>query len=515
MATGNRYDWARVGKGAFLITVGSLLSMALFGLLYWAFGLGNIRFSIRVLVAIAWVATTVILMRKSAQVVRNQPVLSLIYFVWAVGLIAGLASVGDWAHRSMSSFYQCDSLTKGAIAGHEYIQARQPVEVDTGKVGYFYYYDTRSSTRNPKEYITFKACVAAPVKGSKGVYTVYQVKDKEHSFFYGQQDMVAQFHHDFCAALRDTLQHHRYDAQCRTFRIITPQNSDDYERYMRAVEDASIMSNDTAFSVQSNPVIIKPVDDVQLGSQARVEKGNVILFLISQLLVWLALFLSYALSRKAKGVAERDSDLIDDVIKFVKTPANWSGVLIVILLVAYYVTATAMGYTHSSMLLDYGAITGYHLITLGEWWRLLTSMLMHADFMHLALNLIALGAALALFGKLLQGWRGLLVFFGTGIVGALCSAIYSDGIVTGASGAIMGMYGYCISAIFFDKTRAWRMTYGVSFTVAIVFVGFTMVSSVLPGVSLSAHLAGFLSGGVAGAAYVRWMQRNIPGDEDE
>lgn len=515
MKKGDGHNWTRVGKDAFSITVGSLLSLALYGLLYWAVGLGNIRFSIRVLVSIAWMAATVILLRKTVREVRHQAVRLIIYFVWALGLVAGLASVGDWAYRSMSSFYQCDSLTKGAIAGHEYIQTRQPVEVDTDKVGYFYYYDSRTNSRNPTEYITFKACIAAPVKGSKGVYTVYQVVGEEHKVFYGQRDKVEEFHHDFCVALRDTLQHHRYDAQCRTYRLITPQNNDDYERYMRAVEDASIMSNDTTFSIQNNPVIIRPIDDVQLGSQARIKGGNVIVFVISQLLVWLALFLSHALSGKGKDVAERDADLIDEIIKFVKTPANWSGVLIVVLLVAYYVTATVMGYTHTSMLLDYGAITGYHLITLGEWWRLLTSMLMHADFMHLALNLFALGAALALFGKLLQGWRGLLVFFGTGIVGALCSAIYSNGIVTGASGAIMGMFGYCLSAIFFDKTRAWRMTYGVSFTVAIIFVGFTMVSSVLPGVSLSAHLAGFLSGGLAGAVHVQWMQRDIPDDEDE
>ena len=527
MTTGNRQDWARVGKGAFSITMGSLLSLALYGLLYWAVGLGNIRYSIRVLVSITWAVATVILLRKSVREVRHQ-VRSrraigfryVIYFVWALGLISGLASAGDWVHRSMSSFYQCDSLTRDAIAGHEYIQTRQPVEVDTDKVGYFYYYDIRSYTRRDSNHITFKACIAAPVKGSRGVYTVYQFEGQEHEYIYGQQDKVEEFHHDFCDALCDTLHNHHYDAQCRTYRLITPQNSDDddYEHYMRAVEDASMMSNDTALSVQSNPVIIEPIYDVQLGSQARIEVGYVIVFIISQLLVWLALFLSHALSRKGKDVAEHDADLIDEVIRFVKTPANWSGVLIAVLLVAYYVTAMAMGYTHSSMLLDYGAITGYHLITLGEWWRLLTSMLMHADFIHLGLNLFALGAALAFFGKLLQGWRALLVFFGTGIVGALCGAIHSDGIVTGASGAIMGMYGYCISAIFFDKTRAWRMTYRtvrVSFTVAIIFLVFTIATRVLPGMSMSAHLAGFLSGGLAGAVHVQWMQRGIPGDEDE
>ena len=527
MATGNRYDWTRVGKDAFSITVGSLLSVALYGLLYWAVGLDNIRFSLRVLVSIAWMAATIILLRKSVWEVRHQvrsrSALGFriaIYFVWVVGLFAGLASADDWIHRSMSSFYQCDSLTRDAIAGHEYIQTRQPVEVDTDKVGYFYYYDIRSFRRSGSNHITFKACIAAPVKGSKGVYTVYQFEGQEHEYIYGQQDKVEEFHQDFCDALCDTLHNHHYDAQCRTYRLITPQNSDndDYEHYMRAVEDASMMSNDTAISVQSNPVIIEPIYDVQLGSQARIEVGYVIGFIISQLLVWLILFLSHALSRKGKEVAELDADLIDEVIRFVKTPANWSGVLIGILLVAYYVTAMAMGYTHSSMLLDYGAITGYHLITLGEWWRLLTSMLMHADYIHLGLNLFALGAVLAFFGKSLQGWRGLLVFFGTGIVGALCGAIHSDGIVTGASGAIMGMYGYCISAIFFDKTRAWRMTYRtfrVSFTVAIIFLVFTIATRVLPGMSMSAHLAGFLSGGLAGAVHVQWMQRGIPGDEDE
>ena len=303
MTTGNRQDWARVGKGAFSITMGSLLSLALYGLLYWAVGLDNIRFSLRVLVSIAWMAATIILLRKSVREVRHQIVRIVIYFVWVVGLFAGLASADDWIHRSMSSFYQCNSLIRDAIAGHEYIQTRQPVEVDTGKVGYFYYYDIRRPfKRNRTRRITFKACIAAPVKGSQGVYTVYQFEGPEQEYIYGEQDKMEEFHHDFCDALCDTLHNHHYDAQCRTYRLITPQNSDndDYEHYMRAVEDASMMSNDTAISVQSNPVIIEPIYDVQLGSQARIEVGYVIGFIISQLLVWLALVLSHALSRKEK-----------------------------------------------------------------------------------------------------------------------------------------------------------------------------------------------------------------------
>ena len=100
MTTGNRRDWARVGKDAFSITVGSLLSVALYGLLYWAVGLGNIRYSIRMVVSIAWAVATVILLRKSVREVRHQ-VRSrraigfryVIYFVWALGLL------GSWFVR--------------------------------------------------------------------------------------------------------------------------------------------------------------------------------------------------------------------------------------------------------------------------------------------------------------------------------------------------------------------------------------------------------------------------------
>jgi rhomboid protease GluP len=159
-----------------------------------------------------------------------------------------------------------------------------------------------------------------------------------------------------------------------------------------------------------------------------------------------------------------------------------------------------MGYSESSSVLDYGAILGYNLFVKNEWWRLVTSMLMHANILHLLINLMVLFFILAFWGAmfpLYQGWRGALVFFGAGIVSSFCCALYSDGVTVGASGAIMGMIGYPFGCLMFNSKKRNRTNNSTLLLLAI-FIGPTILLSFTRGISLAGHVSGLLCGVIAG-----------------
>jgi membrane associated rhomboid family serine protease len=78
----------------------------------------------------------------------------------------------------------------------------------------------------------------------------------------------------------------------------------------------------------------------------------------------------------------------------------------------------------------------------GDWWKLITSQFAYGNGFYEFVTLLAI----AIFGWLLERRHGpvvvLAVFFGAGVTGALvASAVYPDAVVSGASGAALGLLG--------------------------------------------------------------------------
>src|SRR5690606_3233599 len=91
-------------------------------------------------------------------------------------------------------------------------------------------------------------------------------------------------------------------------------------------------------------------------------------------------------------------------------------------------------------LLGWGA--NYAPLTLaGEWWRLFSSVFVHAGLIHLGFNTYALLLA----GRMVERVYGhagyLLLYLFAGLTGSAASAIFSGGPSVGASGAIFGIFG--------------------------------------------------------------------------
>jgi rhomboid protease GluP len=139
----------------------------------------------------------------------------------------------------------------------------------------------------------------------------------------------------------------------------------------------------------------------------------------------------------------------------------------------------------------------------GQWWRVFTAILLHADPAHLAGNLsigiLLFGLAMGRFGT----GTGLLAAFLAGAVGNLTSLVLNAkpfyGL--GASGMVMGALGM-LSA----QTLRWGGKSGAPLTRRLVGVAagimlFTLYG-LAPGTDMAAHLGGFVGGLLLGAGLV-------------
>jgi len=502
----SKHDWSGVWRSIGSITFISMLSVALFGLLYWVADLKSLQYSFRLFIGLLWVVATVLLLRRFTHIVQNEVPRDFLLLFLFIALVSGLCGVGDYADRRTSLFHECDSIVKDSLGSEEYIHSLFLVEVDTSMVGYYVYpkvhrhYQRYSSGSD----ITFEAYVAAPVKQSNGVYMIYHVSGDRHDYSFASDEKLNEYLHEFSVALRDTLQQHHYDSRCTTFQRINP-NDEEYDYILKAVGNASISCYDTAFAIENHPVIIRPVYDVPLSGEPHVRVGYVICFAVCMGIIALILAFARTRRKKRKGNTNAGFELEKETVKYIKNPKNWPSVFIFLLPIIYYMIALALGYKESSSALDYGAISGYNLFVKGEWWRLVTSMLMHVNMIHLVSNLMGLFIILQFWCVVIpiyQGWTGLLVFFGTGIVSSLCCALFSDAVTVGASGAIMGMLGFPFGFMI-DSKKLWTSTNKTILKVLAILIVPTILLSFTRSISLTGHVSGLLCGFIAGVIYCK------------
>jgi membrane associated rhomboid family serine protease len=78
----------------------------------------------------------------------------------------------------------------------------------------------------------------------------------------------------------------------------------------------------------------------------------------------------------------------------------------------------------------------------GQWWRLFTSMFLHASFFHLAVNMYSLYFVGTIMEQVIGRWRFLLLYLASGLAGSAGALLWSPLTPTvGASGAIFGVLG--------------------------------------------------------------------------
>ena len=149
------------------------------------------------------------------------------------------------------------------------------------------------------------------------------------------------------------------------------------------------------------------------------------------------------------------------------------------------------GSSYSNVLLKYGANLGV-LVKNGEYFRLVTSMFLHAGVVHIFFNLYSLyivGAKIEdFFGK----WKFLLIYLLSGIAGNLLSIGFNSEVVSvGASGAIFGLFG---ALLYFGYTYRGYIGSIIKSQILPIIIYNLILGFVIPGIDISAHIGGLIGG---------------------
>jgi rhomboid protease GluP len=141
-----------------------------------------------------------------------------------------------------------------------------------------------------------------------------------------------------------------------------------------------------------------------------------------------------------------------------------------------------------------GAKSGYHIVVLGQYWRLVMPTFLHFDLLHLAFNSFVLWQVGPQVEELFGSRRYLFMYLLTGILGFVASLWWYDlhgrpVLSAGSSASLFGLIGILISYI--SQRRGFASEYRASlirWAIFIIVIGF-----VLP-FDNAAHIGGLLSG---------------------
>jgi rhomboid protease GluP len=176
--------------------------------------------------------------------------------------------------------------------------------------------------------------------------------------------------------------------------------------------------------------------------------------------------------------------------------------------IAVYIFTSVVGgdffQTSTSALLQYGQ---YNLsVWNGAYWQLLTSIFVHIDIVHIALNMLFL----VIFGlraeELFTTEEYFTVYILSGLAGNILTLfilpIYT--LSAGASGAIFGMYGAGIIYM--------RKAFGQSILGALIYSFLLLLLTAGTGVNIAAHFGGLAAGLIIGYVLAKsrrplfWME---------
>jgi rhomboid protease GluP len=150
-------------------------------------------------------------------------------------------------------------------------------------------------------------------------------------------------------------------------------------------------------------------------------------------------------------------------------------------------------------LLKWGGDAGI-LVQHGQWWRLFTSMFLHANPIHIGFNMLCL-LQLGLLAELAFGKIPyLLAYIATGICSSLVSIfVHPTTLSVGASGAIFGVAGFLLTPIALKKLTIYTTSKSSILRSLVMFAIYNLaIGAAIPVIDNSAHIGGLVSGLIVG-----------------
>ena len=409
--------------------------------------------------------------------------------------------IAEDATAKVVSVDKLTDLSREEIRKANYVQVEE-IEPDTSSYNYTtdYYIHAKSRSSDELVFCVYQVC---PLKDMEYAFVCSETKG-EHNYGFGQSDEKLQrWMSDLEYHMRGTI---RYNAMMAHFFKVIHQ-SDNIEQYMEA---ASSYLNGVPASAKKDVILLEISNDKVDGCWNNVV---IILVTLAILIVILALLmgLTGGVSRNEYDDSRRFSnETMRDVLSYFAQKGNFLLLLPPLLMIGWGLYMIFNGYTlngSNNVLFDEsGACTPDSLLVDGEWWRIFTSMFIHADFMHIFGNIMGYALGVFALSNSLYGRDIALVFLISGALSIGFAVLYSQHSVIGASGGVFGLDGAFMSLFFWDylfgkrsyeRPDIWFFIIGVTLIINIV-VGFRS------DISMSGHISGFVIG-----AIVVWIFRYL------
>jgi rhomboid protease GluP len=148
----------------------------------------------------------------------------------------------------------------------------------------------------------------------------------------------------------------------------------------------------------------------------------------------------------------------------------------------------------------FGGTEGIYSLFVQQW-RLLSANFVHAGILHIAMNMWGLWYLGEMAEGIFDRWVYLLMYAVCGVMGMAAASWWNPMTVTvGASGAIFGMAGALISALYLGKLSLVKESLQGTLRILLIVIGFDLIYGFTsPNISNAAHIGGLASGLALGA----------------
>lgn len=168
------------------------------------------------------------------------------------------------------------------------------------------------------------------------------------------------------------------------------------------------------------------------------------------------------------------------------------------------------------ILVELGALDLTRVWLDDEWWRIASAGLLHGFFLHLVLNVLALGSLGDWVEHAWGPWRTLLIFTLSSFAGCLASLVWCESnLVVGASAGVLGLAGALwVSRQFAPPFVREKLDPVSGFSLGFLVLLTLILGAVIPGIAQAGHLGGLAMGFLVGTCLVAhraWKVVSITG----
>jgi membrane associated rhomboid family serine protease len=145
-------------------------------------------------------------------------------------------------------------------------------------------------------------------------------------------------------------------------------------------------------------------------------------------------------------------------------------------------------------------------------YRIVTAMFLHANYLHILLNMLSLYVIGSITERLYGGRSYLLLYFVSGIIAGLAEAfIQPNAAAVGASGAIFGIFGAFGAYLILRRRELGPVAGPLTSQWVFMLVLNLFISVSVPGIALWDHIGGLVAGFAIGAFLLALQQQRSRG----